>query len=113
MSRKALTHIAIAVPRGLLHTVFEASVFELQRALELNNKTDGVADDLLPNTTLQFALRASKRDDSRAFFGALPLSRLRVALRLDGGRHLVLELGHLHAQLLVLRERLLQRRGWL
>ena len=42
---------------------------------EINNKSDGVDDWLLPNTRLSFALRDSKRDDSAAFFGALALTR--------------------------------------
>ena len=41
---------------------------------EINNKTDGVWDDLLPNTTLQFAWVDSKRDDAAALFGALELA---------------------------------------
>ncbi|KAL1524858.1 hypothetical protein AB1Y20_019738 [Prymnesium parvum] len=42
---------------------------------EINDKTDGVEDWLLPNTQLKYALRDSKRDDSSAFFGALALTR--------------------------------------
>ena len=42
---------------------------------EINNKSDGVADKLLPHTELRFAVRDSKRDDSSAFFGALELTR--------------------------------------
>ena len=42
---------------------------------EINNKTDGVADDLLPNTQLVYAYRDSKRDDGSAFFGALELTQ--------------------------------------
>eukprot|EP00966_Prymnesium_polylepis_P280195 6473822-Prymnesium_polylepis.1 len=38
---------------------------------EINDKNDGVADDLLPNTQLLFAFRDSKRDDGSAFLGAL------------------------------------------
>ena len=34
---------------------------------EINDKTDGVADNLLPNTQLLFAYRDSKRDDQSAF----------------------------------------------
>jgi ABC-type branched-subunit amino acid transport system substrate-binding protein len=40
-----------------------------------NNKTDGVADDLLPNTQLTYAYRDSKRSSQAAFFGALELAR--------------------------------------
>ena len=40
---------------------------------EINNKTDGVADWLLPNTHLQFVLRDSRRDDLSALVGALEL----------------------------------------
>ena len=40
---------------------------------ELNNKTDGIADNLLPNTQLKFALRDSKRSSADAFFSALQL----------------------------------------
>jgi ABC-type branched-subunit amino acid transport system substrate-binding protein len=42
---------------------------------EINDKTDGVADDLLPNTTLRFALRDSARDASAALRGALELQQ--------------------------------------
>ena len=42
---------------------------------EINDKTDGIADTLLPNTQLRFAYRDSKRDDGSAFFGALELTR--------------------------------------
>ena len=42
---------------------------------EINDKTDGVADTLLPNTQLRFAYRDSKRDDGSAFSGALELTR--------------------------------------
>ena len=38
-------------------------------------RTDGIADNLLPNTQLKFAYRDSKRDDSSAFFGALELTQ--------------------------------------
>ena len=41
---------------------------------EINNKTDGIVDDLLPNTTLQFAVRDSKRDAASAFAGARQLA---------------------------------------
>ena len=40
---------------------------------EINNKTDGIGDNLLPNTTLKLAARDSKRDTGAAFFGALHL----------------------------------------
>ena len=42
---------------------------------EINDKTDGVEDWLLPNTQLKYAYRDSKRDDSAAFFGALALTQ--------------------------------------
>ena len=41
---------------------------------EINGKHDGIADDLLPNTNLTFALHDSKRSISGAFFGALHLA---------------------------------------
>ena len=41
---------------------------------EINNKTDGVWDDLLPNTTLEYAWVDSKRDDTAALFGSLELA---------------------------------------
>ena len=41
---------------------------------EINNKTDGVGDDLLPNTTLHYAWVDSKRDDASALFGSLSLA---------------------------------------
>lgn len=40
---------------------------------EINNKTDGVADGLLPNTELRFVLRDSRRDPLVALVGALEL----------------------------------------
>eukprot|EP00966_Prymnesium_polylepis_P044191 1024304-Prymnesium_polylepis.1 len=42
---------------------------------EINDKSDGIADELLPNTQLKFSFRDSKRDDSSSFFGALELTR--------------------------------------
>ena len=50
------------------------SAFYLALA-EINNKADGIVDWMLPNTTLTFAYRDSKRDDSSAFFSALELTR--------------------------------------
>ncbi len=41
---------------------------------EINNKTDGIADNLLPNTELLFAVRDSKRDAASAFKGARQLA---------------------------------------
>eukprot|EP00966_Prymnesium_polylepis_P336652 7391684-Prymnesium_polylepis.1 len=41
---------------------------------EINDKTDGVADNLLPNTQLLFAFRDSKRSSGTAFLGALDLA---------------------------------------
>ena len=41
---------------------------------EINNKSDGVADHLLPDTNLSFALRDSKRSSGEAFFGSLELA---------------------------------------
>ena len=43
--------------------------------LELNDKTDGVADDLLPDTQLLFAFRDSKCDGTFGLSGALELTR--------------------------------------
>ena len=40
---------------------------------EINNKTDGVADSLLPHTELRFVLRDSRRDALAALVGALEL----------------------------------------
>ena len=40
---------------------------------EINNKTDGIADDLLPKTRLDFVLRDSRRDNLAALIGALEL----------------------------------------
>lgn len=45
----------------------------VQAVNEINNKTDGIADDLLPNTRLLFATRDSKRDTGSAFLGARQL----------------------------------------
>ena len=39
-------------------------------------RSDGIADALLPNTTLKFAFQDSKRDDQSAFVGALTLRYL-------------------------------------
>lgn len=41
---------------------------------EINNKRDGIADDLLPNTTLTFAMRDSRRDSYAALVAALELT---------------------------------------
>ncbi|KAL1527384.1 hypothetical protein AB1Y20_016052 [Prymnesium parvum] len=46
-----------------------------QAIRELNNKTDGVADDLLPNTQLRFAFRDSKCDSTSAIGGVISLAR--------------------------------------
>ena len=40
---------------------------------EINNKTDGIADGLLPRTKLEFVLRDSRRDYLAALVGALEL----------------------------------------
>ncbi|KAL1525500.1 hypothetical protein AB1Y20_020356 [Prymnesium parvum] len=45
-----------------------------QALLELNNKSDGVADDLLPHTRLAFAYRDSQCDASAALSAALDLT---------------------------------------
>ncbi|CAM9241678.1 unnamed protein product, partial [Heterosigma akashiwo] len=37
---------------------------------EINNRTDGVLDDLHPNLTIQFSFHDSKRNEGQAFFGA-------------------------------------------
>eukprot|EP00966_Prymnesium_polylepis_P168120 3887074-Prymnesium_polylepis.1 len=42
---------------------------------DINNKTDGVADDLLPNTRLEFAYHDSKCDANEGLNGALALTR--------------------------------------
>lgn len=42
---------------------------------EINNKTDGIEDYLLPNTRLEYAFCDSKRDDESAFFCALSLAQ--------------------------------------
>ena len=46
----------------------------VQAIREINNKTDGIADDLLPQTKLIFTARDSKRDDASAFLGARELT---------------------------------------
>ena len=46
-----------------------------QALREINDKTDGVADDLLPSTHLQFAHRDSKCDGTEGLMGALHLGR--------------------------------------
>ena len=45
----------------------------VQAIQEINNKTDGVADHLLPNTRIAFTQRDSKRDGATAFFEARAL----------------------------------------
>ena len=45
----------------------------VQAIQEINNKTDGIADNLLPNTRIEFTQRDSKRDDATAFFEAREL----------------------------------------
>lgn len=42
---------------------------------KINDKHDGISDDLLPNTQLKFAFRDSRRDASAAFNGAVDLMR--------------------------------------
>eukprot|EP00966_Prymnesium_polylepis_P213844 4952497-Prymnesium_polylepis.1 len=49
-----------------------------QALVELNNKTDGVADDLLPNRPLEFVYRDSKCDRAWALEGALALRNMGV-----------------------------------
>eukprot|EP00966_Prymnesium_polylepis_P202636 4694530-Prymnesium_polylepis.1 len=44
-----------------------------QALQEINNKSDGVADDLLPNTQLRLATTDSKCDSAQALMGALHL----------------------------------------
>ena len=46
-----------------------------QALREINNKTDGVTDNLLPRTRLRFAYLDSKCDSSHALVGALHLAR--------------------------------------
>ncbi|KAL1498936.1 hypothetical protein AB1Y20_013457 [Prymnesium parvum] len=46
-----------------------------QALREINNKSDGVADELLPNTQLLFSYRDSKCDDTAGLTGALHLTR--------------------------------------
>jgi ABC-type branched-subunit amino acid transport system substrate-binding protein len=47
----------------------------VQAIHEINNKSDGVADHLLPRTQLLFATRDSKRDVSYAYDGARSIAR--------------------------------------
>ena len=47
----ALKQIANAVPRGLLYTVYEVAVFELQRALDISGVTGtSYSLEVLPST---------------------------------------------------------------
>eukprot|EP00966_Prymnesium_polylepis_P045948 1063453-Prymnesium_polylepis.1 len=46
-----------------------------QALREINNKTDGVADHLLPTTQLRFAYRDSKCDTTEALMAAMHLTR--------------------------------------
>eukprot|EP00966_Prymnesium_polylepis_P065889 1528885-Prymnesium_polylepis.1 len=46
-----------------------------QALSELNNKTDGVADELLPGTQLRVAYRDSKCDSTTSLTAALHLTR--------------------------------------
>ncbi|KAL1499616.1 hypothetical protein AB1Y20_011815 [Prymnesium parvum] len=46
-----------------------------QALREINNKSDGVADELLPHTQLRFAFRDSRCDSAVAMLGALDLTR--------------------------------------
>lgn len=48
---------------------------------EINNKTDGLADDLLPDTRIEFAVRDSKRNDGVALVEALGLINPAGAVR--------------------------------
>ena len=48
---------------------------------EINDKTDGIADTLLPNTQLVFAYRDSKRDDQSAFCAPRPDARAAAGAR--------------------------------
>ena len=52
---------------------------------EINNKADGVADTLLPRTTLDFVLRASQRDGLAALVGALELVGSCGSTEAEGG----------------------------
>ena len=46
----------------------------VQAIREINNKSDGIADDLLPNTHIVFTSRDSKRADAFAYDGAQQLA---------------------------------------
>ena len=46
----------------------------LMAVREINDKSDGVLDDVLPGVTIRHAARDSKRDTGFAFFGALYLA---------------------------------------
>ena len=48
----------------------------VQAIREINDKSDGVADDLLPNTQLRFTTRDSKRSEAHAYDGARKLAQL-------------------------------------
>ena len=69
----AHTHRLVWSPPTPAHTC--PHLYDPHRAALRCGRTDGIADDLLPNTQLVFAYRDSKRDDSASFFGALELTQ--------------------------------------
>ena len=54
-----------------------------QAGIEINDKTDGVADDLLPNTRIEVVFYDSKCDATEGMTGALSLTRNTLAQGID------------------------------
>ena len=65
----ALTEVRV----GVLLPRRRGLVAAYQALREINNKTDGIAGGLLPNTELRFLLRDSRRDSLATLVGALEL----------------------------------------
>lgn len=60
---------------GYCYSPWSPRVGVYQAVRELNNKSDGIADELLPNTTLRVAYRDSKCDAATGLLSAIELTR--------------------------------------
>eukprot|EP00966_Prymnesium_polylepis_P256236 5918833-Prymnesium_polylepis.1 len=79
LQRVSVVRLGVLLPMfgtaaaGALLVPWSPRVGVYQAIREINNKNDGVADDLLPGTQLQFAYRDSKCDSTHALTSALDL----------------------------------------
>jgi len=63
-----------ALIHSLTHPLILTHPFTHSRATQINNKSDGRADDLLPNTRLRIAFRDSARQPQAALRAAIELT---------------------------------------